>query len=313
MPLAQPVVDGCLVKHRRLNARCGCKMTPKPKSTGVVKLTDLACGQSLIDSSKRSKSLGPLDTLNGAAAKRALGASARLCGTSTLVQPNQISTSIPVPRNVRAMLHAASGGVKLPSDKAFIDAYRTVAKSIPKGYTFVSVGASPETYAFMHECMGHPVIYVPFSRSGFTSRRTMRDKRRWARRMLRDAGVDLGVGAGADADVTAPRSSRNPRYAFVDFVFLGWTMALLGEVAPKGSVYVALTNRFNVFKHGTPYPWPGRVINVQGPIIDVGKSVRCIPSIDVKGAKVKLDKVDVAACNLKRLWVARVAKKARSA
>ena len=222
---------------------------------------------------------------------RALGAAARICGTREPIGP-EFRPAAPIPRDIGHLATHVLARRPEPASRiarSFVRAYRHIAAAIPPDRTIVAVGASADKFAFMHECSGNCVVYLPFSRDRAADRSPARVRQR-----LRTAGIATG------------ESGRN-KYAFVDFVFSGETFGVLAPAVPPGSIAVAIcASESSVFE------WPrGRVVRIgtEGTAVLLSKRSRCVPRVS-SGAVVPSSAVSIAACNVVRLWILTLAARA---
>lgn len=249
-------------------------------------MDDLTAGVTLYQSSPKADrrefhDYGERAGVNPTKLLKAVGASIRLCGKAII----KADTTVVPPRNIRSLLKDAHGSNKtLMSDKAFKAAYKALAAEIPEGATLVSVGSSPDKFAYMHECRGHKVVYLALSRAVFYQKS--------------DAEAVKAV-----KDVLRTRKLQKPNMVFVDFADSGATVALLRRAVPKASKVIALTRPGAVFSGlgavtTIPFPdefwWHSKYM------------ARCVPTNHGDRLQ-KPSALQAAVCNLTRLWIKKMA------
>lgn len=250
-----------------------------------VSMDDLDVGVRLFEASpkaakKEFHAYGEEAGVNPTKLLKAVGASIRLCGRAII----KADTTASPPRNIRSLLKDAHGSkFKLMSDKAFKAAYKALAAEIPEGATLVSVGSSPDKFAFMHECLGNKVLYLPLSRAVFYQKS--------------DADSVKAVN-----DVLRTRKLLKPNMVFVDFADSGATIAFLRKAVPKASKVIALT------RPGAVFSGLGAVTTVAFPDEFWWHSkymARCVPTNHGDRLQ-KPSALQAALCNLTRLWIKRL-------
>lgn len=250
-----------------------------------VKAEDLAMGARLFEASpvaakKELRHHGEEAGVDPTKLLQAIGASVRLCGKALI----KASTNIVPPKNTRSLVRDAHGTKqKLMLDATFLRSYKALAAEIPEGWTLVSVGSSPDKFAFMHECLGNKVCYLPLSRAVFYQKSTVAAVKA-VQLVLRNQGV------------------MKPNHVFLDFADTGATITLLRKAAPKSAKVIALTRTGAVFSGlgavtTIPFPedfwWHSKYMS------------RCVPTNHGDRLE-KPSALQVALCNLTRLWIKRL-------
>ena len=247
-------------------------------------MADLAAGLALFKASPKAARMefhdyGEQAGVDPTKLLTAVGTSIRLCGKAII----QANTSAKPPQNIRSLLRDVHGTRMKPmTDATFVRAYEALAAEIPEGSTLVSVGASPDKFAFMHECLGNKVGYLPLSRAVFY-KKSQADSVKAVRQVLRDNGLTAKTG----------------RFAFVDFADTGGTISLVRKAATKSSKVIALT------RPGAVYSGLGDVVALEFPdeFWWHGKYLsRCVPT-NLGDRLQKPSGLQTALCNVVRLWI----------
>jgi hypothetical protein len=248
-------------------------------------MDDLTVGVRLFEASSKAAKIefrhhGEEAGVNPTKLLKAVGASIRLCGKAII----KADTTVTPPRNIRSLLKDAHGSkFALMSDKAFKAAYKALVAEIPDGATLVSVGSSPDKFAFMHECRGHKVVYLALSRAVFYQKS--------------DAEAVAAVKAALKQHIAL-----KPNMVFVDFADSGATIAYLRKAVPKSSKVIALT------RQGAVFSGLGAVTTVAFPDEFWWHSkymARCVPTNHGDRLQ-KPSALQAALCNLTRLWIKRL-------